>query len=303
MMDDPEPETASATFRLDAYEMELTDIATADVNALQTLSIALQWPHRAEDWVMLRALGRGYAMRDTIGRLLGTAMWFTYGGAFMTIGMVMISPRLQMLGGGRWLMKHVIAQAGHCAIGLNATQEAWRLYTSLSFTPETKVYQCNGIVAAPASQALPPRTKLRAATRDDLAAIIALDTRAFGAGRAELLSYLMASSRGSVLLRHGQVEAFAFCRPFGRGHLIGPIVAADDDDAIAVIRPHVVEHEGQFLRVDTRQSSGSFAAFLSRCGMPLVDTVTTMSLGRRWIPRERQTGDMITYGLASQALG
>ena len=295
--------TTGEMMLLDAYEMTLADIATVELEALHTLSMSVRWPHRAEDWQMLREVGHGVAMMDSIGRLLGTAMWFPYGGAFMTIGMVVTSPRLQMLGAGRWLMKHVMAQAGHRAIGLNATRAAWRLYSGLSFTPDATVYQCNGVAEAPGNAPLRLGASLRRAEPSDLAAMVALDTAAFGAGRADLLAHLMGSARGTVLLRDERLAAFALCRPFGRGHVVGPIVAADDEDAIAVVSPHVADHAGRFLRIDTRQKEGAFPAFLTRCGLPVYDTVTTMSLGRRWVPREHHPGDAITYGLASQALG
>jgi GNAT superfamily N-acetyltransferase len=297
--------TTGETMLLDSYELTLADIATVELDALHTLSIAVRWPHRAEDWQMLREVGHGVAMRDTIGRLLATAMWFPYGGAFMTIGMVITSPRLQAQGAGRWLMKHVVAQAEHRALGLNATRAAWRLYTSLSFTPEATVFQCNGIAVAPELLPPPAGSVLRSAEPDDLLTIAALDAKAFGANRTELIARLMLASRGTVLLRDGRLAAFALCRPFGRGHVVGPIVAAHDEDAIAVASPHVTDHAGRFLRIDTRQATGAFPAFLTRCGMPVFDTVTTMSLGRRWVARERRTAQPapITYALASQALG
>ncbi|MFE1597356.1 tryptophan-rich sensory protein [Methylobacterium sp. ID0610] len=69
-----------------------------------------------------------------------------------------------------------------------------------------------------------------------------------------------------VLLRDGRIAAFALCRPFGRGRVIGPLVAASDADAIAVARPHVAARAGRFLRLDTRRKSGPFADVLMRSG-------------------------------------
>jgi ribosomal protein S18 acetylase RimI-like enzyme len=256
---------------VDCFELTRVDIATVEVETLHALSIAVRWPHRAEDWRMLCAVGEGVAVRDSIGRIVGTAMWFPYGGAFMTVGMVITSPRLQRQGAGRWLMKHVMAQAGDRTIRLNATRAAQRLYASLGFTPEARVFQYNGLAVGPEDSALPPGGVLRAAELTDLSAIAALDARAFGANRAALMARLMEASRATVLLREGQIAAFALCRSFGRGHVVGPIVARDDDDAIAVTRPHVADHAGRFLRIDTRQADGAFPAFLTRCGMPVYD--------------------------------
>ncbi|WP_348627650.1 hypothetical protein [Rhizobium sp. L9] len=64
----------------------------------------------------------------------------------------------------------------------------------------------------------------------------------------------MAHSKGVVLVRSGRVEAFALCRRFGRSHVVGPVVAVSDADAIAVVHPHALEHAGSFLRLDTRES-------------------------------------------------
>jgi len=97
------------------------------------------------------------------------------------------------------------------------------------------------------------------------------------------------------------LQAFAFCRPFGRGHVIGPVVASNDSDAIAVVRPHVERHAGRFLRLDTRRESGDFAAYLSQSGLQVYDTVLTMSLGRPVAAHNAQAFE--TYALATQALG
>jgi hypothetical protein len=82
------------------------------------------------------------------------------------------------------------------------------------------------------------------------------------------------------------------------------VVASDDADAIAVIHPHVVAHTGDFLRLDTRQKVGTFAQFLTRSGMPVFDTVTSMSLGGTWFTggQAEKPGHPLTYALVSQAL-
>jgi hypothetical protein len=97
----------------------------------------------------------------------------------------------------------------------------------------------------------------------------------------------------------------SLCRRFGRGSVVGPVVASNDLDAIVVTHPHVVEHAGRFLRLDTRQKAGAFPEFLTRSGLPVYDTVTSMSFGRRWLPLEenRVKTTPTTYALVSQALG
>jgi len=289
---------------LDSFRLTAVDLNEVDPAALHALSISVRWPHRAEDWQMLLTTGRGIAALDEIGRAVGSAMWFPYSDDFASVGMVICLPRLQAHGAGRWLMEQTLAAVGPRALGLNATRASYRLYRAIGFSDEAIVYQLSGSALVPGPRPLPADALLRAAENSDLAAIVALDAHAFGTERSSLLQCLLAASAGTVLSRASKIEAFALCRRFGRGHVIGPIVASDDADAIAVTRPHVVTHAGSFLRVDTRQRDGTFPAFLTESGLAVYDTVTAMSLGGPWLVRGR--GEVAaapkTYALASQAL-
>ncbi|ABC94224.1 putative acetyltransferase protein (plasmid) [Rhizobium etli CFN 42] len=290
---------------VDSFETRITGIDSVDLDKLHALSMSVAWPHRREDWQFLREFGQGIAAIDEIGRILGSAMWFPYDDRFATIGMVITSPRLQANGAGQWLMGHALDQVAGRNLGLNATRAARRLYLSLNFVREAPVFQCQGEAIAPPDVELPPSVAIRPVEAEDLEAIVELDRLAFGTDRTLLLTQLMAHSKGVVLVRAGRIEAFSLCRRFGRGHVIGPVVASSDADAIAVVHPHALEHTGSFLRLDTREKVGIFADFLSRCGLAVFDFVTTMSLGDPWLPSPGgQVGHRPkTYALVSQALG
>lgn len=296
--------TTEETMRLESFDLQLCDIAGTDPEKLHALSLAVGWPHRVKDWLMLREIGSGVVAQDEIGRAIGSAMWFPLSDDFVTVGMVITSPRLQAHGHGRWLMDHVLRQTGSRPLRLNATRAARRLYLSMGFTAEKTVYQCQGTAVLSGEPPLPEQAILRAVTLDDLAEIAALDRAAYGTDRAALLGRLLHASKGVALIRGGRIAAFSLARNFGRGTVIGPVVAVDDDDAIAVTAPHVKTHAGAFLRIDTRQAMGDFAEFLTQSGMPVFDTVTSMSLGGRWLlDRPGDEPRPTIYGLVSQALG
>jgi GNAT superfamily N-acetyltransferase len=296
---------ASESLRIDAFSMRIGDIQSVELDQLHALSMSVGWPHRAEDWRFLRESGRGFVALDEIGRVLGSAMWFAHGQDFATVGMVITSPRLQTLGAGQWLMKRVFAETGGRDLRLSATRAAWRLYLSLDFLPEKTVYQCQGIARTGAlAGASEASGDVRSLDGQDLPAIIALDAAGFGVSRAALIAKLFEQSVGFGLFRGDELRAFALCRPFGRGHVVGPVVAVKDSDAVAVVQPHVADHAGGFLRLDTHRGNGEFAAFLSQSGMPVFDTVLTMSMGKR-LADFAAVGEKppTTYALASQALG
>ena len=295
----------SGSLKIDTFSMRIGDIEAVELDRLHALSLSVGWPHRAEDWQFLRGQGQGFVALDDIGRVLGSAMWFAHGADFATLGMVITSPRLQTLGAGQWLMKRVFDKVAGRDLRLNATRAARRLYLSLDFQPEKTVYQCQGIARVQTrDRPANIRGDVRALDASDLPAATALDAAGFGVRRAALLEKLFTNSAGYGLFRGDRLSAFALCRPFGRGHVVGPVVAESDAEAVAVVQPHVADHSGSFLRIDTHMENGEFAAFLSHNGMPVFDAVLTMSMGKRL--SDYAVGGAVapvTYALASQTLG
>ncbi|MGX9574414.1 MAG: N-acetyltransferase [Mesorhizobium sp.] len=285
--------------RLKSFELVARDINDVDVELLHALSISVRWPHRPKDWDLLRRAGHGIVAVDGIGRVFGSAMWFPHGDDFATIGLVITTPRAQAQGGGRWLMEQVLEQCGDRNLALNATHPAYPLYISLGFTSEAIDYMRQGQVP----QTLPPMPaldgELSDLPSDRLGDITALDARAFGTNRARLLALLSDDASIATLSRGGEVVGYSMCREFGRGHVIGPIVARSDQDAVHLTAVHLKKLAGRFARVDTRERDGVFAEFLQQSGLGVAETVTTMSKGRRFLNRE-SNGPWV-YGLASHA--
>lgn len=287
---------------LDAFELTLEDIASIDLDRLHALSMGVSWPHRADDWRMLLDLGDGIAAVDEIGRVIGSVMWFRYEPDITMLGMMITTPRLQELGAGRRLLTEALDRNAGRGMVLTATRVARRLYTSLGFGFERKVHQCQGEAVTPAEIETPEGAALRPTGPDDLSELLAIERAAIGYDRPALLTRLTACSTGVALVRDGRIAAFALCRRFGRGHVVGPVHAASDEDAIAVVAPHVRSHAGSFLRTDTPELHGPYARFLAASGLKLHDIVGSMGLQRpAFAPSDPSS--VRRYGLASQALG
>ncbi len=153
----------------------------------------------------------------------------------------------------------------------------------------------------PALPALPALDgELQALSSDRLKEITDLDTRAFGTNRERLLALLSANASIQTLSRGGEIVGYSMCREFGRGYVIGPMVARNDLDAVHLTAVHLRNLAGRFARVDTREKDGVFATLLEQCGLGIAETVTTMSKGRRFLNRE-ENGPWV-YGLAGHAL-
>lgn len=292
--------TGTVKRRLD-YEIDIREMTRADLSQAHQLSIGVAWPHRPEDWRLVFGLGHGYIACDTIGRALGSAMWWPFGENLATVGMVITAPRLQAQGSGRRLMERIFEDTGARDLRLNSTKAGYRLYRALGFEPVGRVFQHQGRAkgAGEAEPPIPAGLLLRDAQASDLPALARLDHQAYGADRARAIAALLAVSLGTVAERDGVPVGFALCRPFGRGHVVGPIVAEDDAMAIALTLPHITAHDGDFLRVDTAQEQSLFGGFLEARGLTIFDTVTPMTRGAVHGPH----GAARTFGLVNQALG
>jgi GNAT superfamily N-acetyltransferase len=286
--------------RLKSFELVAQDINDVDIELLHALSISVRWPHRPKDWDLLRRAGHGIVAVDGIGRVFGSAMWFPQGDDFATIGLVITTPRTQAQGGGRWLMDQIFEQCGDRNLSLNATHAAYPLYVSLGFTSEAIVYMRQG-EAPQTLPAVPPLDGgLSDLPSDRLNEIAALDARAFGTDRAKVLALLAEDASIVTLSRGGEIVGYSMSREFGRGFVVGPTVARNDQDAVHLTAVHLKRLAGRFTRVDTRERDGVFAEFLQQSGLGVAETVTTMSKGRRFLNRV-DNGPWV-YGLAGHAL-
>lgn len=285
--------------RVDNFDARARRIAPEDRALLHELTVGVFWPHRAHDLDMFISLGDGYLAIDEIGRALGSAMYFRAGDDFAMLGMMVTAPRLQTLGTGRWLLRRVMQDCEGCDLRLSATRQGYRLYESAGFTPLHAIRQHQGMVGAVPVPESVPGASIRAMTSGDVPVIRALDRHAYGAERRVTLDRMLELSSGLVIEINGEIRGFAMLRKFGRGMVIGPLVAEDDRVAMALAAPLIQRHQGGFVRLDTPVQSEAFSAFLTDAGMGLYDTVTEMYHGAQRRPLE----GVQVYGLASHSLG
>lgn len=281
-----------------SYWTRLESLSGEDSEDFHRLSVAVNWPHRPQDIGFLLQSGRGFIARDQIGRPLGAGMCFEYDPQAAMVGMMITHPKLQAGGLGREILSAITLGLEGRDLRLNATKSAWRLYRSAGFREIGSVVQYQGMCRS--TDPVQPVSGLRLATPADFGAIAQLDHRVFGAARDKVLVQLLEGSQAYVIQTDGQVTGFAMCRPFGRGHLIGPLVGACDQDAIALADVFISQHQGGFMRLDTDACHGALGRYLNAAGLENYDTIVPMIKGQHFGP---ENADDHIYALASQALG
>ena len=287
------------SLRFHAYEARVEPIEPTDRGRLHELTVSVFWPHRDSDLDLLMKLGAGYIALDEIGRPLGSAMHFKMGENFAMLGMMVTPPRLQAQGGGRFLLQRIMADCEGRDMRLNATRSGYRLYLSAGFQHVTTVYQHQGHLGTPPAVDALPGVDLSPITPDDRAAVRQMDQVAFGADRQTVIDALLDVSTGMIATRSGAPCGVALMRRFGKGHVIGPLVAESEVLAVQMVSELLRQVPGHFVRLDTPCQGALLTGFLTAAGIPRFDTVTEMRLGGS----PRATEGLVTYALAAHSLG
>lgn len=256
------------------------------------LSQEMGWPYRLEDWAVALELGLGVVLCDRAGGVVGTAAWWPYGDDHASAGMIIVSKAAQGRGHGARLMDALLAAAQGRTVILNSTAEGLALYARRGFEAVGVIHQHQGV---PRVQHAVP-TGVRAIVPEDAEAIARLDREATGWSRRPMLARLLQLGTGDVRVRDGEPRGYALRRRFGRGHVIGPVVADDPADARALIEAALARLGPVFVRIDTGATS-QLGAWLEGMGLHRVGDATTMVRGTPAAP----TGPARVVALASQS--
>lgn len=278
-------------------QIEYRRMGERDLPAAHALSQAVRWPHRLEDWQFVHRLGTGF-VAECEGTILGTALCWAYGSDHGSLGMVIVSPDAQGKGIGRELMTRVLGELGARSTLLIATPAGQPLYERLGFVAVGRVHQHQGTVFEPVMAVPPAGERIRPIGASDGPKLARLASRALGMPRATVLDELRRVADGVVLDSGGEPVGFAFCRRFGRGYAIGPVVAPDAERAKALIAHWVGVRAGAFVRIDIDGASG-LSPWLAEMGLAEVDTGITMVRGE---PAHAEKG-LCQFAIINQALG
>jgi GNAT superfamily N-acetyltransferase len=276
-------------------DVALVPFARSHLEGALKLSQEMSWPYLLKDWEFALQLGSGFVVTSA-GAVVGTALWWPYGETHASAGMIIIAKAAQGRGYGARLMDALLAAARPRIITLNSTAEGLALYARRGFASIGILHQHHGIPSQRRDR--PPPGDVRTMVPSDFGAIVGLDHEATGWTRREMLNRLIEVGDGYVLLRDGIPRGYAISRLFGRGHVIGPVVAESPTDARALIEAALAPLGSVFVRVDTSATS-QLGEWLEGIGLQQVSDATTMVLGTQ-MP---STGPARVFALANQSFG
>ena len=256
-----------------------------DLAACADLSEDRGWPREEHKWGFLLTAGKGYGIDDPGGGLVSACVVTEYGPwgrpALGAVGMVLVAGRHARQGVGRRLMRHVVTTMGTTPLTLHATPNGRPLYEEIGFEVTGGAHTLRGHFTPGGPQ---PRVATRAATGEDLPAILRLDEEVFGADRTHVVTRLPAfTDRLHVAEERGRIIGYGGSWPNTGSQVVGPLIARDTDTAKALVTSLAAGTDGP-LRTDIDVRHEELLAWAEERGLTATALNSLMTYGTGDLP-------------------
>ncbi|CCK28941.1 hypothetical protein BN159_4562 [Streptomyces davaonensis JCM 4913] len=272
-----------------AAALPIRRLTLRDLTACADLSENRGWPREEHKWGFLLSAGRGYGIDDPEGGLISACVVTRYGPHerpdLAAIGMVLVAERHARQGIGRHLMRHVVSDLDTIPLTLHATPNGRPLYEELGFKATGRAEMLCGRFTPRGAE---PRVATRAATAEDLTAILRLDEEVFGSDRTPLITRLPAfADQLRVAEEDGRITGYAAAWPNMDTHVVGPLIAQDTRTAQALISS-LAAHTDRPLRTDIDVRHEELLAWVKERGLASVAFNAVMTYGMDELPGDWQ---------------
>ncbi len=197
------------------------------------------------------------------------------------LGLYLCKPEFRGQGIGFGLWNHALQHADTRCVGLDGVAAQEANYVKSGFVRQGTVTRLEG----KCPQAVQGNTRMVDVTRD-YERLAQLDAQAIGYTRPQFLSQWVGAevpTRQTVVVEHaGSVEGFATVRMCHDGVKIGPIVARDDQDAMALLTAASGVFDTQKVIVDLPDNQTELMNIL--CGLGFINTFQTAHMFRGQAP-------------------
>ncbi|MEU9333044.1 GNAT family N-acetyltransferase [Streptomyces sp. NPDC048290] len=266
-------------------DLPIRRLTRRDLRDCADLSEDRGWPREEHKWGLLLSAGQGYGIDDPDGGLVSACVVTEYGPHgrpdLAAIGMVLVAARHARKGVARRLMRHVVAEMSTTPLTLHATPYGRPLYEELGFKATGRAEMVLGhfIPGGPA-----PRVTTRAATAEDIAALLRLDGAVFGSDRTHLITRLPAfADQLRVAEEDGRIIGYAGAWPNMDTQVVGPLIARDTETAKALVTS-LAAHTDRPLRTDIDVRHTELLTWAKERGLESVAFNTVMTYGMGELP-------------------
>ena len=221
---------------------------------------------------MLLDVGDGFGIDAPDGGLAAAGI-LTRTGPAASVSMVVVAERYARQGLGRQVMRSAVEAAGDAVVSLYSTETARPLYESLGFAADGGCDNYRGEFVddgGVASRRLGPA---------DVARVYEVDGAAQGFARKELLHRMLFEAERAHVTDGG----YALGTQYGDTTVIGPVAAADEDQARALIRG-LARDAGGVVRLAVDQRFPGLASWCQARGLTKHSTAPRLVLHGKPLP-------------------
>ncbi len=275
-----ELQTARAPMSLgDALRIEA--LSPADIGGGLALSDAAGWNQTTDDWALFIERGHALGCRDDAGVLVATAAVLPYGAAAGWISMVLVAEGWRHRGLASALMRECIQhlQARKALPLLDATPDGAAVYKRLGFAAgfAFERWQLHASHRIESTEMIPRQADAR-----DLDRIAAFDLAATRIDRRSLLENLL-TRPGTQAWLAADGRGFVIARAGRRATQIGPLVASNDEQALALLGA-ALHTAPRPVFIDVPVARRELSAWLESRGFQRQRSFVRMSLGDARVP-------------------
>ncbi len=221
---------------------------------------------------MLLDIGSGFGIDAPDGGLAAAAI-LTRSGPVASVSMVVVAERFARQGLGRRVVRSAVEAAGDAVVSLYSTQTARPLYESLGFAADGGCDNYRGEFVddgGAASRPLGPA---------DVARVYEMDGATQGFARKDLLNRMLFEAEYA----HVTDQGYALGTRYGETTVIGPVAAADEDEARALLRG-LARDAGGVLRLAVDHRFPALAAWCEARGLAKRSTAPRLVLDGKPLP-------------------
>jgi len=244
----------------------------------------------------------GFFLGWSDGRPVSSISVVRYGPGFGFLGFYIVRPEHRGSGAGLATWTHGMAYLADCTtVGLDGVVAQQANYRKSGFVLAGRNVRHSGVPVLPAADS--PGAAIRAATADDLPALLAYD-RAFFAGPREAFTRAWAlpgagvRRQAMIAVADGGIVGYGVIRACRSGHKIGPLFADDAATAEALFAALCRTVPGEEVSLDTPEDNAAAVGLAERCGLaPVFETARMYRGPAPELPVAR------TYGITTFELG
>jgi GNAT superfamily N-acetyltransferase len=219
--------------------IQIRKLNSADLAWADSLRVAAGWNQTIEDWQIFLLLdSEGCFVAEWHGRPAGTATTIRYGRELAWIGMLLVHPEFRRRGLGRALLGACLDYLHGCGVAcvkLDATPAGSPLYESFGLRREWSLARWRregdqAPIRVPSRNVQPCESEL-----DE--SVLALDRRAFGVSRRNLLVQLRSRGITPMVVSDSRVAVggYGLTRAGSQAQYLGPVVARSPQKGEALI--------------------------------------------------------------------